>query len=169
MFGCPCAFVNGNMFAGLHEDRLIVRLPEEAPARPCVIMGRTMKQYALFPKAQELAPTQIAQWVERGYAFTRGLPPKASKPARDAAKAAAKAAKPALPAAKPSIAAKAMKAAGAARVAKTATKAAKAATAKRAPAVKAKTKPPSKTANKSTAKAAPKAPAKAAKKRLKAS
>ena len=25
MFGCPCAFVNGNMFAGLHEDRLILR------------------------------------------------------------------------------------------------------------------------------------------------
>ena len=46
MFGCPCAFVNGNMFAGLHEDRLILRIPDEATSRPCVMMGRTMKQYA---------------------------------------------------------------------------------------------------------------------------
>ncbi len=28
MFGCPCAFVNGNMFAGVHEQNLIVRLSE---------------------------------------------------------------------------------------------------------------------------------------------
>ncbi len=27
----PAAFVNGNLFAGLHEDRLMVRLPAEAP------------------------------------------------------------------------------------------------------------------------------------------
>lgn len=33
MFGCPCAFVNGNMFAGLHENRLLVRAPEEAAKR----------------------------------------------------------------------------------------------------------------------------------------
>lgn len=32
MFGCPCAFVEGNMFAGLHEDRLIVRLPNGGEA-----------------------------------------------------------------------------------------------------------------------------------------
>jgi hypothetical protein len=26
MFGCPCVFVNGNMCAGLIEDRMIARL-----------------------------------------------------------------------------------------------------------------------------------------------
>lgn len=31
VFGCPAAFVNGHLFAGLHEDRLTVRLPDEAP------------------------------------------------------------------------------------------------------------------------------------------
>ena len=30
MFGCPAAFVNGNLFAGLHENRLMVRLPAMA-------------------------------------------------------------------------------------------------------------------------------------------
>ncbi|HEY6460111.1 MAG TPA: TfoX/Sxy family protein, partial [Polyangiaceae bacterium] len=28
MFGYPCAFVNGHMFCGLHQDSLVVRLPE---------------------------------------------------------------------------------------------------------------------------------------------
>ena len=28
MFGYPAAFVNGNMFAGLHEDRVVLRLDE---------------------------------------------------------------------------------------------------------------------------------------------
>jgi TfoX/Sxy family transcriptional regulator of competence genes len=104
MFGCPCAFVNGNMFAGLHEDRLIVRLPDEAAQRPCVIMGRTMKQYALFADARKLTPKTMAQWIQRGYAFTQALPAKVKK--------APKVAKPAAPAkvAKPSPMVKAMKA-----------------------------------------------------------
>ena len=79
MFGCPCAFVNGNMFAGLHEDRLSVRVPDEAAKRPCVIMGRTMKEYALIPDALALAPEAMARWIERGYTFARALPPKAAK------------------------------------------------------------------------------------------
>lgn len=81
MFGCPCAFVNGNMFAGLHEDRL-VRLPDEAARRPAVILGRTMKQYALFADASSLAPKEMAQWVQRGYDVTRALPPKVKAPAK---------------------------------------------------------------------------------------
>jgi TfoX/Sxy family transcriptional regulator of competence genes len=82
MFGCPCAFVHGNMFAGLHENRLIVRVPEEAASRPCVIMGRTMKQYALIPDALALAPEAMRDWIARGHAFTRALPPKAPKKAK---------------------------------------------------------------------------------------
>jgi len=76
MFGCPAAFVNGNMFAGLQEDRLIVRIPDEAEKRSCVIMGRRMKQYAMFSEALGLAPKAMARWLERGYAYTRALPAK---------------------------------------------------------------------------------------------
>ncbi len=76
MFGCPAAFVNGNMFAGLQEDRLIVRIPDEAEKRPCVILGRRMKQYAMFSDALGLAPKIMARWLERGYACTRELPAK---------------------------------------------------------------------------------------------
>ena len=60
MFGYPCAFVNGNMFAGLFQDRIFVRLSpddrsgldrthgaidfEPMPRRP-------MKAYAVVPDA----------------------------------------------------------------------------------------------------------------------
>ena len=112
MFGCPCAFVNGNMFAGLHEDRLMVRVPDEAAAYPAVILGRTMKEYALLPDALGLSAKAMSGWIERGYRYTRGLPPKLAK-----AKAA-KSAKSAKPAALEATGAKVMKAVGTAKAAK---------------------------------------------------
>ena len=81
MFGCPAAFVNGNLFAGLHEDRLMVRLPAMAGKHPCVVMDRTMKEYALFPDALEMADRDLAGWVAQAYAFTRALPAKPPKAA----------------------------------------------------------------------------------------
>mgnify|MGYP001401774058 CR=1 FL=1 len=116
MFGCPCAFVNGNMFAGLHEDRLMVRLPDEAAAHPAVILGKTMKEYALLPDASRLSAKAMSDWIERGYRHTRALPPKAAKAAKTAS--AKKAAKAAPPAVRRAGAVKAMKAAGAAKSAR---------------------------------------------------
>ena len=80
MFGCPCAFVNGNMFAGMPEGRLIVRVPEEAASHPCILKGRTMKQYAMFDDVVNLAPKAMAHWLARCYAFARALPPKVTAP-----------------------------------------------------------------------------------------
>ncbi len=79
MFGCPCAFVNGQMFAGMPEDRLIVRVPEEASKHPCVLKGRTMKEYAMIADADGLAPDAMVRWLARGYAFALTLPPKPAK------------------------------------------------------------------------------------------
>lgn len=102
MFGFPCAFVGGNMAAGLHEDRLIVRVPDAAASHPCVILGRTMKQYALIPDAASLPPETLRDWIARGMSFTRTMPPKAAKTTKAAKSAkvpqpakAATAAKPA--------------------------------------------------------------------------
>jgi len=86
MFGCPCAFVNGNMFAGLHEDRLILRIPDEAASRPCVMMGRTMKQYAAIDHALKLDAHALRQWIERAWAHTRELPPKVKRPRKKTSK-----------------------------------------------------------------------------------
>lgn len=65
--------------AAQHEDRLMVRVPDEAAAHPAVIMGRTMKEYALLTGAVDLSAKAFADWIERGYRYTRGLPPRAAK------------------------------------------------------------------------------------------
>jgi len=85
MFGCPCAFVNGNMFVGLHETRLIARVPEEAAAWPFVVMGRTMREYAAIEDALEREPAELKKWIARAFAYAQALPrkqPKQKKRAR---------------------------------------------------------------------------------------
>ena len=79
MFGCPAAFVNGNLFAGLHEDRLMLRLPALAKEHPCVLLGRTMKEYGLFADALEMSDRDLARWITQAYAFARALPAKPPK------------------------------------------------------------------------------------------
>ena len=57
MFGYPCAFVNGHLFCGLHQDSLIVRLPEARRdafvANGASVFepmpGRAMKEYVVAP------------------------------------------------------------------------------------------------------------------------
>ncbi len=80
MFGYPCAFVNGHMAVGLHEDRLIARVPDEAKRRPCVILGRRMKSYTAIPLDEALAPRAMPHWVSRAVAFTATMAPKPIKP-----------------------------------------------------------------------------------------
>jgi TfoX/Sxy family transcriptional regulator of competence genes len=84
MFGCPCAFVNGNMFTGLHETRLIVRLPEterlrligEAGAKPFVVMGRTMREYVVIEDALDRRPAEVANHMICAFNYARSLPAK---------------------------------------------------------------------------------------------
>jgi TfoX/Sxy family transcriptional regulator of competence genes len=85
MFGCPCAFVHGNMFAGVHETRLIVRIPSEAAARPFAPMGRAMKDYAAIEDALDCEPRELRDWVTRAFEYTRALPPKVKKAANKSA------------------------------------------------------------------------------------
>ena len=79
MFGYPCAFINGNMFAGLHEQRLIVRVPAEAARRPFEVMGKVMKEYAAIEDALDCPPAECRDWIGRGLAYTKTLPPKKPK------------------------------------------------------------------------------------------
>ena len=88
MFGCPCAFVNGNMFSGVHEHRLIVRLAEKdrtslakAPdAGPFVVMGRTMREYIAFERPLDRAPRDLQKWMTRALAYAQTLAPKMKRP-----------------------------------------------------------------------------------------
>lgn len=87
MFGYPAAFANGNMFAGLHGNNLVVRLPEEplrefmaaggAPFEP--MPGRPMKGYAVAPESLLRDKRALASWLERCFEETAKLPPKQTK------------------------------------------------------------------------------------------
>lgn len=88
MFGYPVCFVNGNMFSGLHEEKIILRLSdkekEEALSnkdlfQPFETMGRTMKQYVSIIDPLNIDRNVIASWLNRSFEYTKSLPPKEKK------------------------------------------------------------------------------------------
>lgn len=85
MFGYPCLFVNGNMAVGLHEQRLVVRLPALAQSQPFIVLGRRMLSYGVIEDALDLSPQAFKHWVEQALAYTASLPPKEKKAAKKAA------------------------------------------------------------------------------------
>jgi len=96
MFGYPCCFTGGNMFMGLHQENLILRLPEEAreellripgAARFEPMAGRVMKEYVAVPPAMLDDPTALAPWVGRSFDFALAMPPKAPKKQKSRKKA----------------------------------------------------------------------------------
>ena len=88
MFGNISGFVNGNMFAGLFEEDLFVRLSEEKRndllgnkgARLLEPMpGKPMKDYVVIPRAWLKQPDTVRKWIVSSLDFTSSLPPKKSK------------------------------------------------------------------------------------------
>jgi len=93
MFGYPAGFVNGQMFTGLHEDKMFVRLsPKDlavfmqidgaAPFAP--MQGRPMREYAVIPASILHDSTALHDWLVKAFDYTLSLPPKAKKGAKKA-------------------------------------------------------------------------------------
>lgn len=90
MFGYPCAFVGGNMFAGLHEHRTVVRLGADEAARrvaagaavPFEPMGRVMREYVVVPADTALDARALARWIQQAFRYVASLPPKAPRRGR---------------------------------------------------------------------------------------
>jgi TfoX/Sxy family transcriptional regulator of competence genes len=90
MFGFPCWFVNGNMFAGLFEDSVFVRLSpaqkdkahEAGKPFPAFspMPGRPMKDYSLISKDVHGAPSRFGPLLEEAWTHAAALPPKQKKP-----------------------------------------------------------------------------------------
>ena len=87
MFGYPAVFVNGNMFAGLVRDTMILRLGETdrtkllalPGARHFVAMGgRRMKEWMVVPSVVLKSPPRLKSWLGKALARSRALPPKRS-------------------------------------------------------------------------------------------
>ena len=90
MFGYPAAFVNGNMFAGVWQSHIVLRLPEPkraeiietAGAEPFVPMGRAMREYVIAPPAMLTDREALALWLNEAFRFGAALPLKEAKPRR---------------------------------------------------------------------------------------
>jgi len=90
MFGCPAYFTGGNMFAGVWQDTVMLRLSEPDRAavaagggRPFEPMpGRIMKEYVALPTAMVADQSEAAAWVRKAAAYAASLPPKEKKPRR---------------------------------------------------------------------------------------
>ena len=88
MFGYSCVFAKGNMFAGLHEAGMVLRLPDEQRAEFLRLKGaeqfepmpgRVMREYVVVPKVLVKAPKELRTWVEKSLAYVSSLPAKAKK------------------------------------------------------------------------------------------
>jgi TfoX/Sxy family transcriptional regulator of competence genes len=85
MFGSPTFFVNNNMFAGVHEETVILRLSESdrekistlyPDVRPFTPMGRPMKEYVALPDTFVKNGAIFNEWLSRSYEYARYMPPK---------------------------------------------------------------------------------------------
>ena len=87
MFGYPTCVLNGNMFMGLHEDSLILRLAgvdraeflsryDAALFEP--MPGRPMKEYVVVPPALA-GDDEVDDCVRLSLAYAEQLPPKKGK------------------------------------------------------------------------------------------
>jgi len=85
MFGFPAGFMNGNLFGGIFEDRIMVRLSGDAVkgikgARPFEPMpGRAMTGYTELPAPIIADARSLRTWLDRAATVTAALPPKAPK------------------------------------------------------------------------------------------
>ena len=96
MFGASTYFVKGNMFAGIHEDTIILRLSEKdrqeimkeydevRPFEP--VAGRPMKEYVTLPESLYNEPDVFHKWLRRSYEYASSLKLKEKRAAKDAKK-----------------------------------------------------------------------------------
>jgi len=88
MFGFPAGFINGNMFMGLFEDSMILRLSDELRdemmkmkgARHFAPMaGRVMKTYVVIPDSLLADRKTLSAWVGKALTHGESLPRKQKK------------------------------------------------------------------------------------------
>ena len=95
MFGYPAAFVNGNMWTGLHTTNWVVRLPDAPRAELLQIEGaaafepmpgRPMTGFATLPASVLADPDELNRWLTRAWEHALAMPAKQPKAAGAKAK-----------------------------------------------------------------------------------
>ena len=89
MFGSPTYFVNNNMFTGVHEDTIFIRLSEED--RKAIqkedpdsehfepLEGKKMREYMTLSEEICRDIPKLEKWLERSFLFVSSLPLKLPK------------------------------------------------------------------------------------------
>lgn len=90
MFGCPVYFAKDNMFAGVFENDIFIRLSEKdrknitseydevAQFEP--VKGRVMKEYVVLPESLYNDHEKFRELLDLSYNYVSSLPPKKIKP-----------------------------------------------------------------------------------------
>ncbi|MFF5185813.1 TfoX/Sxy family protein [Streptomyces sp. NPDC000345] len=84
MFGGLAFLYEGNMAVGVSGDELMVRVGPDATeaalarpgARPFDLTGRPMRGWVVVAASAVAEDAALADWIDQGYAFAAGLPPK---------------------------------------------------------------------------------------------
>ena len=84
MFGGLCLMLNGNMFAGVLNDELMLRvgpgrdeaLLAKPGARPMDFTGRPMKGYLYVEPAAFASDEDLSAWLQEALSFVETLPAK---------------------------------------------------------------------------------------------
>jgi TfoX/Sxy family transcriptional regulator of competence genes len=84
MFGGLCLMLYGNMFAGIINDELMLRVgPENSDellarpgARPMDFTGKPMKGYLYVEPSAFATPDALKGWLGHALSFVETLPPK---------------------------------------------------------------------------------------------
>ncbi|HLW49193.1 MAG TPA: TfoX/Sxy family protein [bacterium] len=88
MFGYPAAFAGGNLFTGLYQDFLILRLSGDDRAAFLRLQGaslfepmpgRPMREYATVPAAVLGQDAALAGWIRKSLQYAGSLPAKGAR------------------------------------------------------------------------------------------
>ena len=88
MFGYPAAFLNGHLFAGLHQENFILKLSpadRDQLTMECNIPafepmpGRAMPEYRALPESVLSERRTLAAWLARSMAYVAAKLPKPKK------------------------------------------------------------------------------------------
>lgn len=89
MFGYPCAFLNGNMFVGLHEGNMALRMSEKDREKMldsnlgrvfAPMPNRIMKEYVALSNEVINDTNNLLKLLKKSYEFVNALPVKVKKP-----------------------------------------------------------------------------------------
>lgn len=88
MFGHPAAFINNNMFMGVHTGRITLRLPENdrndfLKLKHTMLFectpGKIWKEYVEIPKWMLGDSSALKEWIMKSFKYIYTFPPKEKK------------------------------------------------------------------------------------------